>query len=131
MNDRIEKIAKTLGITYAEAQEMIEEDAKIDRMSVKSANDDLNADQKRAIKKYTNVARGKEVNGVDAYGKKKKRTIKEDEIKRMLISTIANAIENLENVDTVDITNIQKTIAFKIGEDDFEIDLKRKRKPKK
>lgn len=128
---RVLEIAKTLDISYDEALEMLSEDKEIDRMKDKEVTSDISEEHKKTIKKYTNVGRGREVNGVDAYGKKKKRTVKEDEVKRMLISTIANALENLENVDTVDITNIQKTIAFKIGDDDFEIDLKRKRKPKK
>ena len=128
---RVLRIAKTLDISYDEALEMLSEDKEIDRMKDKEVTSDISEEHKKTIKKYTNVGRGREVNGVDAYGKKKKRTVKEDEVKRMLISTIANALENLENVDTVDITNIQKTIAFKIGDDDFEIDLKRKRKPKK
>lgn len=128
---RVLEIAKTLDISYDEALEMLSEDKEIDRMKDKEVTSDISEEHKKTIKKYTNVSRGREVNGVDAYGKKKKRTIKEDEVKRMLISTIANALENLEDVDTVNITNIQKTIAFKIGDDDFEIDLKRKRKPKK
>lgn len=128
---RVLEIAKTLDISYDEALEMLAEDKEIDRMKDKEVTSDISEEYKKTIKKYTNVGRGREIESVDAYGKKKKRTVKEDEVKRMLISTIANALENLENVDTVDITNIQKTIAFKIGDDDFEIDLKRKRKPKK
>ena len=43
---------------------------------------------------------------------------------------ISETLDNCEQVDTVTITNIQKTISFRIGADDFEIDLKRKRKKK-
>lgn len=128
---RVLEIAKTLDISYDEALEMLAEDKEIDRMKDKEVTSDISEEHKKTIKKYTNVGRGREIESVDAYGKKKKRTVKADEVKRMLISTIANALESLENVDTVDITNIQKTIAFKIGDDDFEIDLKRKRKSKK
>ena len=46
----------------------------------------------------------------------------------MLIKTIADVLETV--ADKVDITNIQKTISLTIGDDTFEIDLKRKRKPK-
>lgn len=126
----LEKIAKTLDITIEEAKEMLEEDKKIDRMKVSAVNNDMSTEQKKAIKKYTNVARGREIQCADAYGKKKKRTIKADDVKQMLIKLIAETLENSSEVDEVNITNIQKTITLKIGDDDFEIDLKRKRKPK-
>lgn len=130
-DDRIRQIAKTLDISYDEAKAMLEEDKKIDKMTKSSdINNDLDENQKKAIKKYTNVGRGKSVDGVNAYGKKAKRTIKADEVKQSIISIIAEALENCEQVDTITITNIQKTISFKIGADDFEIDLKRKRKKK-
>ena len=131
MNDRIAHIAKTLDISYDEAKQMLEDDKRIDRMTkTEDINEDLNDDQKKAIKKYTNVGRGKSVDGVNAYGKKTKRTIKADEMKQFIIKILAETLENCEQVDIVTITNIQKTISFKIGEDDFEIDLKRKRKKK-
>lgn len=131
MNDRIMQIAKSLDISYDEAKEMIEEDKAIDRMTkTEEINSDLDEKQRKAIKKYTNVGRGKSVDGVNAYGKKIKRTIKADEVKQSIIKIIAETLENCEQVDTVTITNIQKTITFKIGADDFEIDLKRKRKKK-
>ena len=131
MDKRIAEIAKKLDISYAEAEEMLAEDKEIDRMtSIKKVNSDMSEEQKKATKKYTNVARGKTVTSTDAYGKKKTRTIKADDVKQMLIKLIAETLENSAEVDTVNITNIQKTIAFKIGADDFEIDLKRKRKPK-
>lgn len=129
--EQIAKLMKNLDLTYDEAVEMLKEDKEIDRMKDKDVTNDLSADQKKAIKKYTNVARGKEVESVDAYGKKKKRTIKEDDVKQMLITLIAESLEDSFEVRDVNITNKQKTITFKVGDDDFEIDLKRKRKPKK
>ena len=128
---RIEQLMKTLDLTYDEAVEMLNEDKEIDRMKDSEVTSDLSADQKKAIKKYTNVARGKEVDSVDAYGKKKKRTVKDDDVKQMLITLIAETLEDSFEVKSVNITNKQKTITFKVGDDDFEIDLKRKRKPKK
>lgn len=128
---RIEQLMKTLDITYDEAVEMLNEDKEIDRMKDSEVTSDLSAEQKKAIKKYTNVARGKEIESVDAYGKKKKRTVKDDDVKQMLITLIAETLEDSFEVKDVNITNKQKTIAFKVGDDDFEIDLKRKRKPKK
>ncbi len=125
---KAEEVAKKLGITIAEAEEMLAEDKKVDRMKMKDVNNDLTDTQKKAIKKHTNVGRGKEIQSTDAYGKKRKRTIKADDVKQMLIKTIAEVLE--EVADKVDITNIQKTITLTIGDDNFEVDLKRKRKPK-
>ena len=126
---RIANIAKTLDITIDEARAMLEEDKTIDRMtSIKTVNSDLTEEQKKSAKKYTNVARGKEVSCTDAYGKKKKRTVKTDDVKQKLIKTIAESLKEI--VDKIDVTNIQKTILLIIGDDTFEIDLKRKRKPK-
>lgn len=124
--DRIARIAKTLDISYEEAKEMLEEDKKVDRMKDKDVTNDINEEQKKAIKKYSKCGNTK----VDAYGKKTKRVVKADDVKRSIIQIIANALNDTETVENVEITNIQKTIAFKIGADDFEIDLKRKRKKK-
>ena len=58
-----------------------------------------------------------------------KRERKEDPEKEMIIQKIAEILP--EFAENVTITNIGKLISFKIGENDYEIDLKRKRKPKK
>ena len=47
----------------------------------------------------------------------------------MIIQKIAEILP--EFAENVTITNVGKLISFKIGENDYEIDLKRKRKPKK
>lgn len=129
MRERALEIAKKLDITVDEALEMLEEDKKVDRMTkAKEIDSDLNDKQRKTIKKYTNVARGREVNTSDAYGKKKTRVIKDDEVKQSVINALAETLENI--ADKVEIANKQKTILFSIGSDNFEIDLKRKRKPK-
>lgn len=58
-----------------------------------------------------------------------KRERKEDPEKEMIIQKIAEILP--EFAENVTITNVGKLISFKIGENDYEIDLKRKRKPKK
>lgn len=116
---------KTLDITREEAIELINEDKEIDRKSFSQIDDDLTEEQKQAKKKYTNVKRG-----VNAYGKKTERVIKPDENKRMIINTIAKALEESGFALNVNITNPQKYISFNIESEDFEIDLKRKRKKK-
>lgn len=59
----------------------------------------------------------------------KERVQKEDLTKEMVIAEIADFLPKF--AENVQILNKNKLISFKIGEDLFEIDLKRKRKPKK
>lgn len=120
MEEKIANIMEKLDVSRDEALEIIEYDNKVDKGVIK---DDLTAEQKKVIKKYTNVARG-----VNAYGKEQTRTIKTDEPKRYIIELISSALNNDEMISDVQITNAQKTILFKNGADTYEIDLKRKRK---
>lgn len=120
MEEKIANIMEKLNVSRDEALEIIEYDNKIDKGIIK---DDLTAEQKKIIKKYTNVARG-----VNAYGKEQTRTIKTDEPKRYIIELISTALKNNEMISEVQIINAQKTILFKNGADTYEIDLKRKRK---
>ena len=126
MNEQILKLMKTLGITEEEAIELYNEDKEVDKMTKMSDIDsDISEEQKKAKKKYTNVKRG-----VNAYGKTPTRELTPDENKRLIIQTIAKALTECAEVSNLEITNIQKYIAFSIGSEDFEIDLKRKRKKK-
>ena len=59
----------------------------------------------------------------------KERVQKEDTIKEMVIAEIANFLPKF--AENIQILNKNKLISFQIGEDLFELDLKRKRKPKK
>lgn len=125
MEEQILKLMKSLDLTREEAIELINEDKEVDRKKMSDVDDDLSTDQKKSKKKYTNVKRG-----VNAYGKKTERVLKPDENKRMIISTIASALEECDIVSNVNIINPQKYIHFSIGSENFEIDLKRKRNKK-
>jgi DNA-directed RNA polymerase specialized sigma54-like protein len=126
MEEKILKLMKSLDITREEALELMEEDREVDRMTKMSDIDnDISEEQKKAKKKYSNVKKG-----VNAYGKTTTRELKPDENKRLIISTIAKALEE-NGFENVEVTNIQKYITFKIGSEVFEIDLKRKRQSKK
>lgn len=120
MEDRKNIIMQNLGVDEKTALEIIEFDKQVDKGIIK---DDLTAEQKKVVKKYTNVARG-----VNAYGKEQSRTIKADEPKQYIIELINTALNNDNMISDVEIINKQKTIMFKIGDDTYEIDLKRKRK---
>ena len=82
-------------------------------------------------------------NGVNTAGrvkgeatKKRKAPVrKPDETKRALISLLeCSLVEDpgqCLNVENVEVTNIERMIAFSIGDDKYEITLSKKRKPKK
>lgn len=56
---------------------------------------------------------------------------KPDETKRMLVRTLENCLSTLGPCENVEVTNIERMIAFSIGEDKYEVTLSKKRKPKK
>lgn len=59
----------------------------------------------------------------------KERVRKDDPTKELIIAETAKFLENY--AENIQITNVGKLISFKIGEDDYEFNLIRKRKPKK
>ena len=61
--------------------------------------------------------------------KTRERVRKEDPTKELIIAKTADFLKDY--AENVQITNIGKLISFKIGEDDYEFNLIRKRKPKK
>lgn len=71
--------------------------------------------------------------GVGAVGERKQRkapTRKPDEIKRAMIAALAEFIESQDNVENCNVTNIERIIAFSIADDNYELVLQKKRKPK-
>lgn len=56
---------------------------------------------------------------------------KPDETKRMLVRALEQCVASLGMCENVEVTNIERIIAFSIGEDKYEITLSKKRKPKK
>ncbi len=71
--------------------------------------------------------------GMRVQGEKKPRKApvrKPDEIKRALIAALAEFIKNQEGVKDPQVTNIERVIAFSIGDENYELTLSKKRKPK-
>ena len=83
----------------------------------------------------TEKAKANKVNGAGRQkGEKKSRKApvrKPDETKRMLVKALENCISTLGMTENVEVTNIERMIAFSIGDDKYEITLSKKRKPKK
>lgn len=119
---------KKLGFTDEEIKELEDEDKKVDKMSMKELNADLTAEEKKIIKAMTQVSTKK----ATTYNFTK-RERKENPTKGSIIAEIATFLkENSENAcENVEITNKERQIAFKIGDNDYEITLIQKRKPKK
>ena len=64
-------------------------------------------------------------------GKRKAPTRKPDLVKRMLIEGLSKYMsEAYAEVKNVQVTNIERIIAFSIGDDNYELTLSKKRKPK-
>lgn len=70
---------------------------------------------------------------VGATGERKPRkapTRKPDEVKRAMIAALHEFVASQENVENCNVTNIERMIAFSIGDDNYELVLQKKRKPK-
>ena len=61
---------------------------------------------------------------------RKKPTRKPDEVKRALIVALNDFLCNYAGTEDVTVTNIERIIAFSIGDDQYELTLSKKRKPK-
>ena len=119
-----EKLMRILECTEAEAEDIIAKDKIIDQGG--RVEFDLDKETEKQIKKaYVNVKEHKK----PTIYKFEKRERKADLQKEDLIAQVAEFIKSI-GCDNVEILNKSKLIGFSIGEDNFELDLKRKRKPK-
>lgn len=121
---RVEELVNLLGCSIFEAEQIIADDKKIDKGQ--EVDFGLTKEQEKQALKYANVQEHKK----PAIYKFDKRERKADTTKEGVIEQISQfLIEN--GYENVEITNKSKLIAFKIGEDNYEFNLIRKRKPKK
>jgi len=122
-----EKLVRTLGCTEEEALDIIAQDKAIDQG--KRVEFDLDPEREKMAKKMANVGTKKPtVYKFDTKDKKRK----ENPTKAGIIAELAKFLEeNSENAcENVEITNKERQIAFKIGENDFELTLVQKRAKK-
>ena len=116
-----EKLMRLLDITEAEAEDIIATDKAIDKGE--RVYFDLDLETEKQAKKMVNVETHKKADA------KVPRTRKENPTKATIISEIsAFLIEN--GYESIEITNKERQIAFKVGEDLFELTLVQKRKKK-
>ncbi len=119
--EMIAKMMKNLEITESEAIELLEEDGKINRMSVKQAESDLTPQQRKASKQSRTVAK-------TTVGKKtqSERVKKIDSDKKELVEMFSNLLN--EKAEMVEIVNDQKLITFSYNGRKFKLDLIASRK---
>lgn len=121
---QVEKLVDLLGCSIVEAEQIIADDKKIDKGQ--EVDFGLTKEQEKQALKYANVKEHKKP-AVYKFEKKEKKadTTKEGVIQAVFDFLVSNGYENCE------ILNKSKLIGFKIGEDNYEFNLIRKRKPKK
>lgn len=121
---RVEELVNLLGCSIFEAEQIVADDKKIDKGQ--EVDFGLTKEQEKQALKYANVKEHKKP-AVYKFDKRERKadTTKEGVIEQISQFLIENGYENVE------ITNKSKLIAFKIGEDNYEFNLIRKRKPKK
>ena len=121
---------RVLDVSAEEADEILKADKAIDRGE--RVPFDLSPEQEKLAKKFANVdtkqRKKPTVYNLDARGKARK----ENPTKASIIAELAKFLtENSENAcEMVEITNKERQIAFKIGENAYELTLVQKRKPK-
>lgn len=123
---QIENIMANLKCTREEAEDVIKWDKVIDQGG--RTPYDLDPEAEKMAKKMANVRERKKPTVYDF----KQRERKSNPTKGGIISELHKFLVEMSEFATenVEITNKERQIAFKIGEDAFELTLVQKRKPK-
>ena len=124
---QIENIMVNLKCTREEAEDVMKWDKVIDQGG--RTPYDLDPEAEKMAKKMANVRERKKPTAYDF----KQRERKANPTKGGIISELHKFLVEMSEFATefVEITNKERQIAFKIGEDAFELTLVQKRKPKK
>ena len=119
---QIERIMNGLKCSREEAEQILADDKAIDRGERMSF--DLDKETEKQAKKWANTGT-RQTNG-----EKTERKRKENPTKATIIAEIANFLTE-NDYEMVEITNKERQIALKVGENAFELTLVQKRQPKK
>lgn len=125
MESEKDRLMRILGIDAETAEDVIKTDKMIDRGE--RTPYDLDLETEKMAKKFANVKDRKPT----VYNFQK-RERKANPTKGGIIAEIAKFLEEMSDfaTESVEITNKERQIAFKIGENAFELTLVQKRKPK-
>lgn len=130
MKDNAQVLAlRKLGLSEEEIAEVLADDKAIDKGAKLF---ELTDEQKKVVKKMTNSDTKTKKTASTVYKFEQKKTRKENATKGSIIAEIAQFLsENVQlSCELVEITNKERQIAFRIGENDYELTLVQKRKPK-
>ena len=119
---QIERIMNGLKCSREEAEQILADDKAIDRGERMSF--DLDKETEKQAKKWANTGT-RQTNG-----EKTERKRKENPTKATIIAEIANFLTE-NGYEMVEITDKERQIALKVGENAFELTLVQKRQPKK
>ena len=122
---QVQKIMRLLQCSEEEAKQVIADDKAIDRGERMAF--DLSPEEEKKAKKMANTGTRKSTKDT---GEKVVKKRKENPTKASVIAEISQFLKE-NGYENVEITNAERQIAFKIGENDFELTLVQKRKPKK
>lgn len=118
---QIQRIMRSLNCSQEEAMEILLADKAIDRGE--RMEFDLSPEAEKQAKKYANT------DTRQTNGQKTERKRKENPTKAATIAEIAQFLTE-NGYEMVEITNKERQIAFKIGENAYGLTLVQKRKPK-
>ena len=118
---QVEKLMRLLKCSEDEAKQIIADDKAIDRGERMAF--DLSKEKEKQAMKYANTGTRK------TSETKTERKRKENPTKAGVITEIAKFLAE-NGYEMVNVTNPERQIAFKIGENDYELTLVQKRKPK-
>lgn len=120
---------KGLECSRKEAEAIWTEDDRIDHMKDSEVTADLTKEQKEVAKKMRGTGTRKAPTVYDF----KTRERKSNPTKAGIIAELANFLSEKSEyaVEDLEIINKERMVAFRIGEERFEVTLTQKRKPKK
>lgn len=123
--DRLNRYDK-LGLTEAEKQELLAYDKAVERGE--KTEYDLSPDRVRTAQKYAHTGTRKAPTVYNF----KPRQRKPNATKGGIVAELAEFLEKNSqfNIEDLSITNKERQLAFRIGEDNFELTLVQKRKKK-
>lgn len=122
MEEQIKRIMEGLKCSRSEAEEVYKADKAIDRGE--RMDFDLPPEQEKEAKKMVNTTTRKKPTNYNFSQRQRKENI----TKSGLITILAEFLQN--HCANVSITNKERQIAFSIGDEQFELTLVQKRKPK-
>ena len=118
---QIQRIMRSLKCSQEEAMQILLADKAIDRGE--RMEFDLSPEAEKQAKKFANTGT-RQVNG-----QKTERKRKENPTKATVMAELAQFLTE-HGYELVEITNKERQIAFKVGENTLELTLVQKRKPK-